>query len=367
MKDNSIKFHWRLIHAGETTGLSRAQQLEANSVAYPEVGMQADYSKLAHKLGFDSLLVDISFGKPDPLVMATGIAPFTEKINFLIAIKSGLISPTYYAQQVNTFSSMFEGRILLNVVAGHSPTEQAYYGDFLPHDERYARTEEFLTICNALWHDQKPFNFKGKYYEVVDAQLYTKFISPDRKAPYLFVAGGSQQAADLAISQGDCWMRLADTPEKIRASAQPVLAAGKEVGLRLSTITRATKAAAVAAGESIINNKVVKSFAGKEKNFVQKTDSVSIKEVYKLSSKEWLTPWLWTGAVKTDGAPAISFVGTPEEIAHAIMEYKKVGVTQYILSGWPKLEEMVNFGEQVIPLVRKFEREEVEKLRLTEG
>lgn len=358
MEEKTIKFHWRLIHAGETTGLSRAQQLEASSVAYPEVDKQADYSNLAHKLGFESLLTDFSFGKPDPLLMAAGIAPLTEHAKFLIAIRSGLISPTYYAQQVNTFSSMFNGRILLNIVAGHSPIEQAYYGDYLPHDERYARTEEFLTICNALWHKDQPFTFKGKYYEVTNTQLYTKFKAPDRKAPYLFIAGGSQQAANLAISQGDCWMRLADTPNKIKSSAQPVLAAGKEVGLRLSTIIRSTKAEAIAASEAIVKNKVIKSFTGKQKKFVQEADSVSIKKVYQLSSKEWLTPWLWTGAVKTDGAPAISFVGTPEEIAHAIMEYKKAGITQYILSGWPKLEEMILFGEQVIPLVRELEEKE---------
>ncbi len=362
MKNTSIKFHWRLIHAGETAGFSRAQQLETNSVAYPEVDMQANYSKLAYKLGFESLLTDFSFGKPDPLLMASGIAPLTDEAKFLIAIRSGIISPTYYVQQVNTFASMFNGRILLNVVAGHSPIEQAYYGDYLPHDERYARTEEFLTICNALWHQEKPFTFKGKYYQVTDAQLFTKFKAPNRNAPYLFIAGGSQQAADLAISQGDCWMRLADTPEKVKASAQSVVVAGKEVGLRLSTITRSTKSEAIAAGEALINHQVGKSFVGKEKKFVQKTDSVSIKQVYKLSSKEWLTPWLWTGAVKTDGAPAISFVGTPEEIAQAIMDYKKAGVTQYILSGWPKLEEMVIFGEQVIPLVRALEKKEAKKL-----
>ncbi|MGH9894610.1 MAG: LLM class flavin-dependent oxidoreductase, partial [bacterium] len=69
-----------------------------------------------------------------------------------------------------------------------------------------------------------------------------------------------------------------------------------------------------------------------------------------------LTPWLWTGAVRSHGAPAIAMVGTPEEIASALMEYRSIGVSQFILSGWPKIEEMIYFGREVIPRVRKIEQ-----------
>lgn len=362
MINKPIQFHWLLVQGGETKGFTRAQQLEVDAVAYPEIEVQAAYSNRAGALGYESLLVDFSYGKPDPLMMSAGVAPFTKKIKFLVAIKSNMSNPTYFTQQVNTFSSMYQGRILLNVVAGHSPKEQGYYGDFLPHDERYARTEEFLAVCNKIWHTQQPFDFEGKYFQVKKAQLRTQFRSPDRKAPYLFIAGGSQPAIDLAISQGDCWMRLGDTPERIRASAQPVLAAGKEVGLRFSMVIRKTKAEAIDAAHKIVYNEVGQSYNKKENKFVLNTDSVSMKKMYEMSAEEWLTPYLWTGAVRTRGASAICLVGTPEEIATAIMEYKKAGVTQYIMSGWPTEQEMVQFGEQVIPLVRELEVKESAQL-----
>ena len=89
-----------------------------------------------------------------------------------------------------------------------------------------------------------------------------------------------------------------------------------------------------------------------EREFVRRSDSVSIKAAAELAGTEWLRPWLWTGAVKYYGAPALALVGTPKDVASAIVEYKKAGISQFILSGWPKLDEMIRFGSEVIPLVR---------------
>ena len=93
----------------------------------------------------------------------------------------------------------------------------------------------------------------------------------------------------------------------------------------------------------------------KEKAFVTSTDSSSIKATYALAAEEWPTPTFWTGAVPYIGPTAIALVGTPAEIADAFMEYRDAGVSQFILSGWPKLAEMVRFGRDVLPLVREKE------------
>ena len=86
-----------------------------------------------------------------------------------------------------------------------------------------------------------------------------------------------------------------------------------------------------------------------------RSDSVSICETYALAEKEWLSPWLWTGAVRTHGAPAVALVGSYQEVAQALIDYARVGVTQFILSGWPKLDEMILFGREVLPRIRKLE------------
>jgi alkanesulfonate monooxygenase len=242
-------------------------------------------------------------------------------------------------------------------VAGHSPEEQRYYGDFLSHDERYARTEEFLSICHALWKRNGNVTFTGKYYQVENARLNIPFISSDRTFPEIFIGGSSPPAEKLAINQGTCWMRIADAPARVREAIQPALAAGIEVGMRMAIVARPSREEAVRAAYLLLESLNVKSSDTQgEYEFVKKSDSTSIKATYGLET-EWLTPYLWTGAVRHIGAPAIALVGSPEEIAAAIMEYRAVGITQFIFSGWPKLDEMIYFGQEILPLIRKKEME----------
>jgi alkanesulfonate monooxygenase len=246
----------------------------------------------------------------------------------------------------------------LNIVAGHSPEEQAYYGDFLPREQRYARTAEFLELCLALWRRNGPVTYDGRFYQTKDTRLNTPFVASHRAFPEIFIAGGSDEAQDLAIKCGTLWMRMGDTPENLRESNQRVLAAGKEAGLRMAVIARPTHDEAVrAAHELVATLDQSLQERHKEGEFVKKSDSVSIKNIYQMAEEnEWPTPYLWRGAVRTHGPATVCLVGSPEELACAFMEYKKVGITQFILSGWPKLEEMVYFGTHVLPLVREKER-----------
>ncbi|MEW6209835.1 MAG: LLM class flavin-dependent oxidoreductase [Acidobacteriota bacterium] len=351
-----LKFHWRLLQGGEKSGITRAAQADLLETALPDLKAQINFCRAAEESGIDSLLTDINFAKPDPLLLGIALALSTHKMKFMIAARSGLLSPALFVQQVNTFSALADGRISLNIVAGHSPDEQRYYGDFLLHDERYARTDEFLAICHAFWERNGEVNFEGRYFKVEDGRLNTPFVSAERTSPEIFIGGSSAAARDLAIRRGSCWMRLADKPESLAQSIAPVLDAGKEVGLRLSLIARATREEALSAAHHLIEGlEPSLRERQKEAEFVHRSDSESVKATFTLAEAEWLTPILWTGAVRYYGSPAIALVGTPEEIASAIMEYRKIGISQFIFSGWPKLGEMIYFGKEVLPLVRKKE------------
>lgn len=357
MIEKEIKFHWRLIQGGEPDNTTRSRQFELDSVALPEIVQQVEFSRLAEQAGMDSLLTDFSYGKPDSMLLASGIIPHVEKMKYLVAIRSGIISPTYLVQQVNTFSAMYDGRIALNIVAGHSPDENAYYGDLLSHDLRYDRTEEFLAICNSFWYGNDDVNFEGSFYSIRNGRIRTPFVSAERRAPYTYIAGSSNKARNLAISQGDCWMRLPDHPDKIKEEGRDVLAAGKELGLRMAVLSRSSREEALDAGRALLES-VNPDYQEKqkEKKFVSKSDSVMMQKMNSISDTEWITPWLWTGTIKTFGAATMTMIGSHEEVADAIMEYKEAGVTQFIFSGWPKKSEMVNFGKNVLPLVRQKEQ-----------
>jgi alkanesulfonate monooxygenase len=354
-KNKPLRFHWRLPYAGEISAIAMADQRSAQAIGLPDPGQQSEFCKRAEECGIDSLLVDFGFAKPDPMLLAAVLGRATQKIKFILAYRSGLFSPTMFVQQINTLSALIEGRILLNIVAGYSPEEQRAYGDFLSHDERYERTEEFLTVCRALWESKGEVNYNGKYYRIEKASLKTPFVSPDRSFPEIIIGGGSNAAQQLAIKQGTCWMQLADAPARVCNTISGVLVHGVEAGLRVCIIARPTRDEAIQAAQALIGaNDYSRRLSG-SKDFFTRTDSVSFKKAYELGDTEWLTPNLWTGAVRVQGPTAIALVGSTEEIASTILDYKSIGISHFILSGWPKVDEMVYFGQDVLPLIRKRE------------
>jgi len=350
----ALKYHWRLAQGGERQGASRGHQDSLAATGMPDLQQRIRFCRRAEELGIDSLLTAFDWSRPDPILLASALGMATEKIKFIIAYRSGLISPTSFVQQLNTLSSLIDGRFSLNVVAGEQPAEQHCYGDWLPHDERYARTEELLAICRALWRRDGPVTYEGRHYRVEGAKINTPFVARDRTFPELFIAGSSSQAHDLAIRQGTLWMRMADTPRAMRAKGESVLAAGKELGLRCSIIGGPTRGDALKKAYALVaETRDGFNDSAAEREFMRQSDSENVRSTYALAESEWLAPWLWTGAVRTHGAPAMAILGSPREIAEGIQQFIEAGITQFIFGGWPKLETMEFFGEEVLPLIRQ--------------
>jgi alkanesulfonate monooxygenase len=354
-----LRFHWRLLLGGEDKGLPRGTQNVAPATSLPEPGPQADFCRAARDLGIDSLLVDFGYSKPDPVLTTAALGMAVPEIGFIVAHRSGLMSPVAFVQQFNTLSVLIGGRVSLNIVAGHSPAEQRSYGDFLDHDRRYARTDEYLAVCHALWQRGAGVDFAGEYYRVEKATVVTPFVGNGRPHPEIFIAGNSDAARRLAVARGTCWMRLGDTLENVAAVAPAARADGVEVGLRFAAIARPTRAEAVEAAHELIRGLGTgEPERSGESTFVRESDSVSMNDLHRRASEEWLSATVWAGAVRTHGAASIALVGSAEQVAEALLAYGRAGVSQFILSAWPKRESMEFFGRHVIPLVRERERRE---------
>ena len=231
-------------------------------------------------------------------------------------------------------------------------TELGYYGDFLDHDERYQRTAEFLAVCRELWTRDDPVSFAGRYYRVEEARVGTPMRAGNRRGPEIFLGGNSLQAEDLAIAYGDCLWRFPDRDEILAPRVRRVVGEGTEVGLLVSLITRPTRADALAAAGALVAG-CGGAARDVHRQFAARSDSTGFRSVYAAagSAEEWLTPTLWTGAVPYLGAPAIALVGSYQEVAEAILGYRDVGVTQFLLVGWPDVEEMQHFAAGVVPLL----------------
>ncbi|MCJ8288566.1 MAG: LLM class flavin-dependent oxidoreductase [Crocinitomicaceae bacterium] len=351
---DNIHFHWRLIQTAQNESAIINIPNNANQAAFPDLKSQGEFCKIAEDLGIESVLVDINHEKPDPTILATALSRQANEIGFIIAVRSGLLSPTLFTQQINTLSTLSKNKIYLNVVAGHSPAEQATYGDFLNREERYERTDDFLNICTQFWNNNGSVDVDGKYIQVEKGLLKTPFVSETSKRPFIFVAGGGQPTIDLTLKYGDCWMQLGNTVEYLQDKLDPVLSAGKSVGLRFSVICRETNEEAVIEAQQLL--KSTEQNADKQKSFITKSDSESFKRNFELSKEDWPAPNLWMGAVKTVGPTGIAIVGSYEEVAQKIMEYKAIGVSHFIFSAWSKQEEMIRFGTHVMPLIRTIEK-----------
>jgi alkanesulfonate monooxygenase len=346
-----LRFHWSMSSAGEA---GRGALPRSAQSGRPNLEALVGFCRHAEEHSVESVLTAFGFHRADPIVLATAVGMLTERIKFLVAVRSGISSPTAFVQQVNSVAAVTGGRICLNVVAGHTPEEQRGYGDFLAHDERYARTDEFLTICRALWETRDPVSIRGDYYRVENARLNLPFLADDRTAPEIFVGGNSPQAAELAVKHASCLLRLPGAPEAMRPAVESVTSRGTAVGLLVSLVIRDTKAEAVAAAEAMLT-RLGDRPRQTHRAFRERSDSVAFTSMIGLAEAAedpWLSPHLWTGAVPFLGAPAVALVGSPEDIASALLEYREIGVTQFLFTGWPDLDEMTRFSRDVVPLVR---------------
>ena len=351
-----LRFHWSLSRVGDNLRASRPMTEQAGVLSFEA---QADFCSRAEACEIESVLMAFSFTRPDPFVLSMALGMKTTKMKFMVAVRSGVISPTLFVQQINTISTLTNGRVCINMVTGHIPDELGYYGDFLTHDERYARTDEFLSICRAFWAREGTVNFDGKYYRVDNGRVNIPFMSEETTSPEIYLGGNSQLADEMAIKHADCLWRFPDLPEKLRSRIQPIIDQGTEVGLLVSLIARPTREQAILDAKALLQTVGAKSKEF-QKEALRKCDSVGVKTNFKLAESnesEWLTPYLWIGAIPYLGAPAIALVGSSEEVASAIMQYKQIGISQFLFMGWPDLDEMVNFSTEVLPLIRQKERE----------
>jgi alkanesulfonate monooxygenase len=348
-----LRFHWSLSSAGDA--LRGAQSRAAHS-GVPDIAAHVEFCRRAADCGIESLLVAFGAHRADPIALVGALSLATERIKFMVACRSGVCAPTYFVQQINTLSVLTGGRVCINIVAGHSPHENLYYGDDLTHDERYARSDEFWSICHGLWgaRSGEGVDFSGHYYRVAGARLNTPFLAPDRTAPEIFVGGNSPQAEAMAVRHASCLLCLPDAPERMAPRVAALRARGLEVGLLVSQIARPTRGEALAAAQALL------AAAGEgaravHAEFFRRSDSVAFTTTGLRAAGEespWLTPTLWTGAVPYLGAPAIALVGSAGEVAEAILDYHRIGVSQFLFMGWPDDQAMTYFSRAILPQVR---------------
>ena len=364
----SLDIYWFLPTSGDSRYLGKSRYGRLTDADYlNQVAVAAD------TLGYDGILIPTGVGCEDPWVTAATLAPITRWTNLLVAFRPSLLLPGVAARMAASLDRATNGRLQVNVVPGGDPTELAADGVFLAHDERYAQAEEFLKIWKALMAGDQ-VEYEGEHFNVRGSKLV--FPPVQKPHPPVFFGGSSSAAHDLTAKYVDTYLTWGEPPEAVAAKIADVRARAArvgrtvKVGVRLHVIVRETEKEAWAAADDLISRLDEATIARAQANQA-KMDSVGQQRMAALHGgsrdKLEISPNLWAGVGLVRGGAGTALVGDPETVAARLKEYADLGVDNFILSGYPHLEECYRVAEYLFPLLPGQRREFTDGLNFTGG
>jgi alkanesulfonate monooxygenase len=289
------------------------------------------------------------------------IAARTERLKMLVAVRPGFVAPVVAAKMVATFDKLMPGRMLVNVVTGGYPAELAADGDFTPHDERYARTAEFMDVMRKYWTERK-FDHEGRFYRVEGCKPMVKCAT--QPYPPLYAGGASEAAEDLFARELDTYLLWGESTEqmkeRIARMRQKAAAHGRELrfGVRFHVLSRATHEEAMAAAATQLEG-VTPEQIERTQSVLVATDSAgeSRQRAFVGAGDLWVEPNLWAGIGQVRRGIGVTVIGSHEEVARKFLSFVDLGLSFFILSGYPHLEEAEHAGRTWMPLFYQMLRE----------
>ncbi|MBI3796899.1 MAG: LLM class flavin-dependent oxidoreductase [Deltaproteobacteria bacterium] len=339
---------------------------QAASEIHPPHGPAIDrdyvrrFAQAHEDAGFDRILIGYFSNGPDGFLVAAAAAWATERLGLMLAHRPGFVAPTLAARKLATLDHFSSGRLAIHVISGGDDNDQHKDGDYLAHDERYARTDEYVEILKRIWTSDRPIDHEGKYYRFNAA---FSDVKPLQKPQLPIYFGGSSDAAieiagkhaDVYALWGEPLDEAALTIRKVRASAARH---GREVRFSLSMrpVLAATEQEAWVRADHIIQT--IQTMRGKAPLSLTKNTPQNVGSQRLLAAAargKVLDKRLWTEVAAATGARGntTSLVGTPEQVAEALLEYYQLGVTTFLIRGFDPLEDAIDYGRELIPLVRQ--------------
>jgi alkanesulfonate monooxygenase len=326
----------------------------------------------AHEhVGFDRVLVAFNSTSAESILVGQHIAHATQRLGLMIAHRPGFTAPTLAARQLATLDHLSQGRAAVHIITGGNDTELAQDGDHLTKDERYARTSEYLDIVRQEWSAPTPFDYAGKYYQVErgfgDLKPYLETGIP------VYFGGASDAAIPVAGKHADVYALWGETHDQVRAliarvreaaavhgrsprfslSLRPVLADTEEAAwAKADAILERAKALRAAGGSGRSPNNAREGVGGAPPNEGSRRLLAAAAQGTRVDKR------LWTGIAALTGAQGNStgLVGTPDQVADAMLDYYDLGITTFLIRGFDPLVDAIQYGRELIPRVRELVR-----------
>jgi dimethylsulfone monooxygenase len=311
-----------------------------------------DYvSRLAQrseKIGFELTLVaelnlndikGVDAPSLDAWSTAAALAAVTKTLELMVAVRPTFHLPALLAKQAANIDRISDGRVSLNVVSSWWSEEAKKYGvHFDQHDDRYARTSEWLDVVDAAWK-QDHFSYSGKYYSVQDLVLQPKPVSKPR--PMIYAGGESEAAKELISQKCDAYVMHGDSPERVAAKIKDLSERRERKGLPRMQFG--------VAGYSIVRQNEQEA----HRELARITDVKQNAAGYQ-NYQDWLANTQLEQRVSLEDYSVSNrglrsgLVGTPQQVADRIGEFERVGVDLLLLQFSPQMEEMERFADSVI-------------------
>ena len=361
-----MDLYWFLPTHGDGRHLGTTQGARAVELSYLQ-----QIAGAADRLGFRGVLLPTGRSCEDAWVVASALIGSTERLRYLVAIRPGIISPTASARMAATLDRLSNGRVDINVVTGGDPAESEGDGVFLPHDERYRQTTEFLEIWRRVLTGET-VDYEGRHLKVRGAKvLYPPLQTPH---PPLYFGGSSEAAHELAADQVDVYLTWGEPPAAVAAKIADMrrraALRGRTLrfGIRLHVIVRETNESAWRAAHELIRHVDDATIAAAQTAFA-KMDSEGQRRMSQLHGGKRdqleVSPNLWAGVGLVRGGAGTALVGDAETVAARMREYAALGIETFILSGYPHLEEAYRAAELLFPLLPIEKRKSVLQTNLT--
>jgi alkanesulfonate monooxygenase len=321
-------------------------------------GIDRDYvcrfARVHETAGFDSVLVGYSSSSAEGFQIAQYAAAHTDRLKFLVAHRPGFVSPTLAARTAATFDTLTDGRLWLHIISGGADAEQRRDGDWLGHDDRYARTDEYLTILRRMWTSEKPFDFEGKFYNVRKA--FSEIRSTQQPHVPIYFGGASEAAVRVGAKHCDVYALFGEPRAAVQKMMERILAEAAQHDRRLRFNISFRPIIAPTEGAAWDKARGIRAhLEGAPQHLPVATEAEFSRRLLQLADEEEIyDERLWTGLVKVSGASGntTALVGTPEQVAQAIVAYYDIGVRGVLIRGFDPFADAEEFGKELIPRIR---------------
>lgn len=309
----------------------------------------------ADKNGFRNILCPSSYQVgQDTLPFVSAVAPMTEQINLLAAVRCGEIHPAMLARTLATIDHILEGRFTINIISSPLPGEE------MSSEDRYQRSREVIEILKQGW-TQDEIDYQGKFYNMKLSSLPAKPYQ--NGGPLLYFGGYSPAAVDLCAEHCDVYLMWPETEGNLKKLMENMSAKaaayGRKVdfGLRVHVVVRETEEEARAYADSIVSKLgVEQGIEMRERALDAKSYGVSRQAQMREISEDdgYVEPHMWTGIGRGRSGCGAALVGNPDQIVEKLNRYMDMGIRAFIFSGYPHKEECERFAKLVLPRLKTF-------------